>query len=83
MRAAMLLVPLLASCAAAPAEEPPDPAALLRMLEDPDLFRRDEAACRLSILGLEIPATPDTEGMREGINLALSERSPELMIWRA
>lgn len=83
MRTAILLFPILASCAAVPAEEPPDPAALLRSLEDPDLFRRDEAACRLSILGLEIPATPDTERMREGINRALEERSPEFMLWRA
>ncbi len=83
MRASILLVALLAACAQAPADEPEDPAALIEQLDDPDLFRREEAACRLSILGLTIPDNADTARIGDGLQRALAEGNPERMLWRA
>jgi len=76
-------VALLAACAQAPADESEDPAALIDQLDDPDLFRREEAACRLSILGLTIPDSADTVRIGEGLQRALGEGTPERMLWRA
>jgi hypothetical protein len=83
MRPAAFLGALLASCAQAPADLPEDPAALIRQLDDPDLFRREEAACRLSLLGLAIPDNSDTARIGEGLQRALGEGDPQRMIWRA
>jgi hypothetical protein len=83
MRASALLAALLASCAQSPADLPEDPAALAGQLGDPDLFRREEAACRLSILGLTIPENGDTARIGEGLERALAEGDPQRMLWRA
>jgi len=74
---------LLASCAHAPADEPEDPTALIEQLDDKDIFRREEAACRLSILGLTIPDNADTARIGEGLQRALGEGDPQRMLWRA
>jgi hypothetical protein len=83
MRASALLVALLSACAQAPADEPDDPAALIEQLDDRDPFRREEAACRLSILGLTIPDNADTTRIGEGLQRALGEADPQRMLWRA
>ena len=83
MRAAALLAALLASCAQSPAELPEDPAALALQLGDPDPFRREEAACRLSNLGQTIPENGDTARIGEGLERALGEGDPQRMLWRA
>jgi hypothetical protein len=83
MRSSVFLAALLASCASAPAGEPDDPAALVDQLDDKDLFRREEAACRLSIQGLRIPDNDDTARIEEGLQRALGEGDPQRMLWRA
>ena len=80
---AALLLALLASCAQPPAELPEEPAALAEELGNPDPFRREEAACRLSILGLTIPENGDTARIGEGLERALGEGDPQRMLWRA
>jgi len=83
MRRAVLLFGLLASCAHAPVDEPDDPAGLIELLDHPDLLRREEAAHRLSILGLKIPENGDTARLKEGLAQAVAERDPQRIIWRA
>jgi hypothetical protein len=83
MRLSILLAAALASCSLPPAQEPEDPAALIEQLDDRDPFRREEAACRLSILGLTIPENSDTVRIGEGLQRALQEPDPQRMLWRA
>ena len=97
MRTAIpLLAVLLASCVApSSAEVPEDPAEVIRLLGHSHPFRREEGAFRLSIAGGTIPAAleghpralayaeEDTASMRQGLSLALEERDPQKMIWRA
>lgn len=91
MRAALLvLAGLLASCAAAPPPAPPDPATLFG---SPDLFRREEGAARLATLNRTIQealddralavADADTAALRERLDEAAAERTPERMVWKA
>ena len=94
MRVVFPLFLLLASCATAP-ETPEDPAELIRLLGDSHPLRREEGAFRLSLSGGTLPdavegneralayAEEDTETMRQGISLALEERDPQKMVWRA
>ena len=93
MRAALLLL-LLGACATAP-ETPEDPAELIQLLGHSHPLRREEGAFRLSLAGGTIPdalegqeralayAEEDTGAMRQGISLALEERDPGKMVWRA
>jgi hypothetical protein len=84
MRAGIPLVALLSACAGASVPERDDPPALAELLQHRDPFRREEAAHRLSILGVTIPANRDTTAMREELRRALQENStPERKIWRA
>lgn len=88
------LAALLVSCATAP-ESTEDPSELLRLLGHSHPLRREEGAFRLSLAGGTIPdalegqeralayAEEDTASMRQGISLALEERDPQRMVWRA
>lgn len=92
MRAAFLL--LLAACAAAP-EPSDDPAEPIALLGHGSSLRREEGAFRLSLAGGTIPdalegqpralayAEDDTSAMRQGISLAIEERDPQKLVWRA
>jgi len=85
MRTAWLL--LLLGCATAP-EVPEDPQELIRLLSHSHPLRREEAAFRLSLAGGTIPeglakAEEDTESMRQEISLAIEERDPQRLVWRA
>jgi hypothetical protein len=93
MRSAFLLL-LLGGCAAAP-EASEDPAELIQLLGHSHPLRREEGAFRLSLAGGTIPealegqeralayAEEDIGAMRQGISLALEERDPGKMVWRA
>jgi transposase-like protein len=96
MRAAIPLLSLLLACATPPPEaKPEDPAALLELLGHSQALRREEGAFRLSLAGGIIPdslagheralafAEEDTLSMRQGVSLALEERDPQRMVWRA
>jgi hypothetical protein len=90
MRPAILLLGLLGgstllatSCTSAPADEPEDPAALLELLDHRDPFRREEAAHRLSILGLKVPENDDTSRIKDRLLEASLQRDPQKMVWRA
>lgn len=94
MRAAIPCLLLLGACATAP-EIPDDPSEAIRLLGQSNAFRREEGAFRLSLAGGTIPdalegseralayADEDTGTMRQGISLALEERDPQRMVWRA
>lgn len=96
MRSAFSLLLVLASCAGpSAAEESEDPSAPVDLLGHAHPLRREEGAFRLSIAGGSIPeslegrdralafAEADTESMRQGVSLALEERDPQRMVWRA
>src|SRR5262245_60082130 len=95
MRAAILLLPGLLSCAPPILDEPESPSAAVRLLEHSNALRREEGAFRLSLAGGTIPddlegieralayAEEDTASMRQGISLALEERDSQRMVWRA
>ena len=87
---------LLFGCAGAEiADGPADPAELAALLESIDPLAREEAAHRLSLLGLTVhealetggrAATlvdEDTASMRAGLSGAFGERDPQRMLWRA
>jgi hypothetical protein len=81
------LAVLLGACATAP-EPAEDPEELIRLLNHSHPLRREEAAFRLSLAGGTIPegiaaAEEDTASMRQGISLAIEERDPQRMVWRA
>jgi hypothetical protein len=94
MRAALPWFLLLGSCVTAP-EIPDDPSEPIRLLGHSHPLRREEGAFRLSLAGGTIPdalegheralayAEEDTGSMRQGISLALEERDPQRMVWRA
>jgi len=83
MRAGIPVLAFLSACAGASVEERDDPSALIELLDHRDPLRREEAAHRLSILGVTIPANRDTTAIREELTRALQESSPERKIWRA
>lgn len=90
----IVLLVCLASCAGTPpVPESDPPAALAALLNHPDPARREEAAARLSIRGwtiaeaLEGKEAPrvdeDGAGLRKGVQDAITQPSPELMVRRA
>lgn len=96
MRWLWMAVPLLGSCAGAGIlEEPDDPAALAEMLGSGDPLRREEAAHRLSLLGVTVHEAlgpraqvaalldEDTASMRVELARALGERDAPRIVWRA
>ena len=83
MRPAIPVLALLASCASPSADEPEDPAALTRQLDHADPLRREEAAHRLSLLGVTVPGNDDTLGVGDRLAEALQQRDPQKMVWRA
>lgn len=96
MRAGLAIAAFLAGCSAAePIEQPEDPGRLAELLGSGDPFAREEAAHRLSLLGMTVHEAleaggraaalvdEDTASLRAGLSGALGERDPQRMLWRA
>jgi hypothetical protein len=96
MRAAVLLLAVLSSCASpGDAEGPEDPASILDLLARTDPLQREEGATRLEIQGGVLPDAldgrpqalayeeQDLASLRPRIARALEESDPQRLLWRA